>query len=148
VSDETFSLQQVLNYRKEMERQRHREFVEARQALVSAQARLSREIERSDQILRELMEKQGEGIDASELSLYNSFREHQKQVISEQRETVDLLDREVEQRRTLLVEASKEKKVLEKYRDRTMEILRQEMMIKERKFLDEISLRRRGGDGR
>lgn len=148
MADEKFSLQQVLNYRKEMERQRHREFVEARQALFSAQARLARELERSDRILREMIEKQGEGIDASELLLYSSYSQRQKQVISEQREEVDQRDREVENRRNSLLEASKEKKALEKFKERKMEVLRQEIMLKERKFLDELSLPRGGGEKR
>lgn len=129
-----------------MERQRHREFLEARQALSSAESRLAREQERSDRILRELMEKQGEGIDASELQLYSSFHQRQKRTIEEQREVVQQLDQEVDSRRDLLLEASKEKKVLEKFRDRKMDLIHQEQALKERKFLDELSLRRGGGE--
>lgn len=147
MTDDSFKLQQVLDFRKEMERQRHREFLEARQALSSAESRLARELERSDRILREMFEKQGEGIDASELQLYSSFHECQKRKIEEQREVVQQLDQEVDSRRDLLLEASKEKKVLEKFRDRKIELRHQEHALKERKFLDELSLRR-GGDER
>lgn len=141
-----FNLQQILDLRREMERQRHREFTAAREALQAAEDRLSREKERSDRILRELFQRQGGGIEASEFSLYATFSQNQRQVVTEQMETVRQLGQELDARRRQLLEASREKKVLEKLRERRLDDLKRELARKERKLLDELSLRQRGDD--
>lgn len=144
MSDSQFKLQQILNLRKELERQRHIEFAEARQALDEAQSRLDREVARTEIVFREMLEKQDKGVDVSELLLYSSFHQKQKSTIKEQKLAIDVLDQEVEERRENLIDASKEKKVLEKFKEHKESEASAERASKEMKFIDELAVQKSG----
>ena len=139
-----FALHQVLNYRREMEKLRHQEFAAAKQELEQAEKQLQREMERTEKVLLEMNQKQQSGIDASELQLYSDFGRRQQATIKQQRQVVDVLDQEVEVRRETLLDAAKDKKVLEKFKDRQDLALSTELAAKERAFLDELSVQKSG----
>jgi flagellar FliJ protein len=139
-----FELHQVLNYRREMEKLRHQEFSAAKQELEQAESRLQREVERTERALQEMQDKQQLGMDASELQLYSNFGRRQQTAIKQQREVVDILDHEVEARRETLVDAAKDKKMLEKYKDKMDLAQRLELAAKERQFLDELAVQKSG----
>lgn len=139
-----FELHQVLNYRREVEKLRHQEFAVAKHELDQAEKRLQREVERTETVLRELQEKQQVGIEASELQLYSNFGRRQLTTIKEQQQAVDVLDQKVEERRETLLDAAKDKKMLEKFKERQNLAHRQELAAKERTFLDELSVQKSG----
>lgn len=139
-----FELHQVLNYRREVEKLRHQEFAVAKHELDQAEKRLQREVERTETVLRELQEKQQAGIEASELQLYSNFGRRQQTTIKEQQQAVDVLDQKVEERRETLLDAAKDKKMLEKFKERQNLAHRQELAAKERTFLDELSVQKSG----
>lgn len=139
-----FTLHQVLNYRREMEKVRHQEFNAAKLELEQAEKHLQREMERSERARQELQHKQQHGIDASELQLYSDFGRRQQATITQQKQVVSYLDQEVEVRRESLIDAAKEKKVLEKFKDRQNLALSNELAAKERAFLDELSIQKAG----
>jgi flagellar FliJ protein len=128
-----FKLQQVLNYRKEVEKVKTVEFSDAKREFA---ARLA----------EELASRQAEGIDARDLQMYANFFTKKNQDISSQREHVDSLDRRVTDKREKLLHAAKEKKVLESYKDRKVMADKKEISAKERDFLDEIAIQKKGRD--
>jgi len=139
-----FELHQVLNYRREIEKLRHQEFAVAKHDLEQAETQLQREVERTERVLQELQNKQQIGIEASELQLYSDFGRRQQTTIKQQREAVDVLDQEVEVRRETLLDAAKDKKVLEKYKDKKELAQRMDLAAKERQFLDELAIQKTG----
>jgi flagellar FliJ protein len=141
-----FKLQQVLNYRKEVEKVKTVEFSDAKREFESAAERLQREEEHAARLAEELASRQVEGIDARDLQMYNNFFTKKNQDISSQREHVDSLDRRMTDKREKLLHAAKEKKVLESYKDRKVMADKKEMSAKERDFLDEIAIQKKGRD--
>lgn len=127
-----------------MERQRHQEFTSVKQELEQAEQNLKRELERTEKVFNELQGRQEQGIDSSELLLYSSFGQRQRDAIKDQRQAVDVLDQEVETRRDKLLDAAKEKKVLEKFKERQQLAFKLDLAMKERKFVDELATQKTG----
>lgn len=140
-----FRLEQVLKFRKEMERRHQLELAAAKQEHDSATERLTREKSALEELARELDERQRQGIDASELQLYGAFSQRKGNEIKHIRESVADLERVVQEKREALVVAAKEKKALEVFKEKKMRQLRLEQLLKERDFLDEIAVQGRGG---
>ena len=141
-----FGLQQVLNYRKEIEKVRKIEFVSAKHELETAAARLQRQEEQARQLSEELTDKQTSGMLAYELQLYADFSHRQRLEIRQQREDVDQLDRKVTTKREELLSAAKDKKVLETYKEKQVKAHQHTLAEKERLFLDEIAVQGAGRD--
>ena len=66
--------------------------------------------------------------------------------VKEQQERVSALDRILENRREELVQATKDKKVLEALKEKKDRAFREEQQRKERDFLDEMSVQKKGRD--
>ncbi len=135
-----FRLQQVLNYRREVEKARKQELAVARSEFENATRRLKSEEEKAERLARELKEKETAGILALEFQLYAEFSRKQSSEIRTQREVVSTLNEEVEEKREILLSAAKDKKVLESFKDKTNAAHRLEVAAKERNFLDEIAI--------
>jgi flagellar FliJ protein len=140
-----FRLQQVLNYRREVEKVRKQELAVARNEFEMATSRLRSEEEKAEKLSRELKEKETAGILALEFQLYAEFSRKQSSDIKNQREVVTNLNLEVSEKREILLSAAKDKKVLETFKDKTIAAQRMESAAKERNFLDEIAIQ---GNGR
>ncbi|TWJ18031.1 flagellar export protein FliJ [Geobacter argillaceus] len=135
-----FRLQQVLNYRREVEKARKQELAVARSEFDNATRRLKSEEEKAERLSRELKEKETAGILALEFQLYAEFSRKQSSDIKNQREAVSTLNEEVEEKREILLSAAKDKKVLESFKDKTTAAHRLDVAAKERNFLDEIAI--------
>ncbi len=142
---EGFRLQQVLNYRREVEKVRKQELAVARNEFELAARRLKSEEEKAERLSRELKEKETAGILALEFQLYAEFSLKQSSDIKSQRQEVTDLDHKVTEKRDHLMSAAKEKKVLETFKEKTVAAQRMELAAKERNFLDEIAIQ---GSGR
>lgn len=138
-----FKLQQVLNFRKEVEKARSFELAEAKRELDSASNRLKQEELRAAMVAEELAQRQAAGIDASELLMYSNFFHRKKREISQHKEVVDSLDTKVSEKRDILLEATRDKKVLESFKEKKVAADRRELSVKERDFIDEISVQKK-----
>ncbi|MBT0663968.1 flagellar export protein FliJ [Geobacter pelophilus] len=138
-----FKLQQVLNFRKEVEKARSLELAEAKRELDHAAERLKREEEHAAKVSAELAAKQAKGINANEFLMYSNFFHKKSKDIKRQREEVDTLDVKVAERRETLLVASKEKKVLELFKEKRVAADKKALSIKERDFIDEISVQKK-----
>lgn len=141
-----FKLDQVLNFRQEVEKVRQIEFIAARGELEQAEQRLRKNEEEAEELAREFLAKQQEGILAVEMQLYADFSRRKKNDINSHRVEVDTLDRKVAEKRETLLSASKEKKVLQTFKDKKVMAHKQEMAGRERNFLDEIAIQGSGRD--
>jgi flagellar protein FliJ len=138
-----FRLDQVLNYRKEMEKVRKVEFAEARQELENASTLLECEEKKVSRIDSEFMNRQQEGITAQELQIYSSFFRRKNVDIKNQRTNVGLLDHEVTRKRETLIDASKGKKMLETLERKNVREMQKMIADKEKDVMEEIALRRK-----
>ena len=145
-SKKGFELHQVLNYRTDLERLRKQEFAAARQDLDQASDKLEQQRNEAAALARDFAERNGQLNSVVELQLYADFFTRKREEIKEQQERVTALDRILEDRRDDLVQATKDKKVLEALKEKKMLAFRQEMQRKERDFLDETAVQKKGRD--
>ena len=140
-----FRLEQVLKFRKEVEKMHQLELAAAKQQHDSAQERLKSEKGAMQVLEQEFSQRQLEGIEAKDLQLYGHFTIRKTQEIQAIRDSLPLLERAVQERREALLVAAKEKKALEIFKEKKMRDLRMEQLNKERAFMDEMSIQSRGG---
>jgi flagellar FliJ protein len=140
-----FRLEQVLKFRKEIERMHQLELAAAKQQHDSARDRLKSEKSAMEALEQEFSQRQLDGIDAKDLQLYGDFSRRKSREIQGIRESLVGLEKNVLEKREALLTAAKEKKALEVFKEKKMRDLRMEQLCKERAFLDEISTQSRGG---
>lgn len=145
-SKKGFELHQVLNYRTNLERLRKQEFAAARQDLDRASDALDRQRTEAAALARDFAERNGQLNSVVELQLYADFFTRKREEIRQQQERVTALDRVLENRRDELVQATKDKKVLEALKEKKTQQFRQELQRKERDFLDETAVQKKGRD--
>jgi flagellar FliJ protein len=143
VQNKGFKLQQVLNFRTEVEKVRSLELAEVKRELDSAEQKLKQEEQHAEMVAEELVQRQTSGIDASEFLMYSNFFHRKKKEIRQHRDEVDLLDMQVAEKRDILLEATRDKKVLETFKGKKVAADRKELSIKERDFIDEISVQKK-----
>ena len=143
MTGEVFKLEQVLVYRDEMEKLCKQDFASAKQGLDKAQDELLRKEERVNELAQEFSNRQQHLECIDEMRMYSDFFTRKREEIRNQKEHVEHLDLVLNERREELLEATKDKKVLESLKQKKAEEYRQEMSLKERNFLDEISVQKR-----
>lgn len=143
MAGKTFELEQVLVYRREMEKLRKQEFAVARQGLEQASQDLEREEEQVEQLSQEFQRSQQDIECIDDMRMYSDFFTRKREEIKQHNERIEHLDQIVNEKRSDLMEASKEKKVLESLKEKKTAEFRQEMATKERNFLDEISIQKK-----
>jgi len=139
-----FKLEQLLRLRAEVEKARTIELAGARHELDGATAILESDEKQMDRLSNELDHKQLAGISAMELQMYANFFQKKTVDISLQRGEVERLDRDVAEKRETLLDATKEKKVLESLKEKKQQAHHRDLAEKERAFLDELPLLKRG----
>lgn len=140
-----FGLEQVLTFRKEVEKMHTLEFAAAKQEFELADKLLRREEENLDRLNLEYMDRQLEGIYAIEMQLYADFFRKKESDIKAQRNAVNSLDEKVAEKREILLDTAKEKKVLEGLKEKKHKAHNKIISNNERVFLDEVALRKGGG---
>jgi len=144
VEHKGFKLQQVLNFRKEVEKARSIELSQAKREFDTASERLNREVQHAAKVAEELADRQSKGINACEFVMYSNFFHKKSRDIKQQQEEVFTLDMKVSEKRQILLEAAKEKKVLETFKEKRLAAEKALLSIKERDFIDELSVQRKG----
>lgn len=139
----TFELEQVLGYRRDMEKLRKQEFATAKQGLEQANLELEQEETHVELLSREFRSCQKDIGCIDDVRLYSDFFARKREEIKRHKWHIENLDRLVTEKRYDLMEASKEKKVLESLKVKKAEEFRQAMATKERNFLDEISIQKK-----
>jgi flagellar FliJ protein len=138
-------LEQVLKFRKEVEKMQQLEFAAARQRQDSARERLRNEKEAMQSLEQEFSQRQLEGIEAKDLQLYGDFNMRKAREIQLIRDSLPALEKAVQEKHEALLTAAKEKKALEIFKEKKMRELRLERLSREQAFLDEVALIGRGG---
>jgi flagellar protein FliJ len=139
-----FRLEQVLKFRKEVEKMHQLELAKAKEQHDSARDRLKSEKAALEALAQEFYQRQLKGIEAKDLQLYGNFTRRKSREIEEMSGSVADLEKAVHEKREALLAAAKEKKALEVFKEKKMRDLRMEQLLKERAFLDELAVQGRG----
>lgn len=145
MAGKVFELEQVLVYRREMEKLRKQEYVVAKQGHEMACQELAREEQLVNMLTEEFHKCQQEIGCIDDIRMYADFFTRKREEIKHHKERIEQLDCIANEKRSDLMEASKDKKVLESLKDKKTEEFRQELATKERNFLDEISIQKKNG---
>lgn len=143
MASKIFELEQVLVYRREMEKLRKQEYATAKQGLERANQVLEREQDLVGVLTQEFQARHQEIGCIDDMRMYADFFARKRGEIKQQKERIEHLDLITDEKRSGLLEASKEKKVLESLKEKKASEFRQEMATKERNFLDEISIQKK-----
>jgi len=138
-----FELEQVLKYRLEVERLRKQEFAVAKQGFEHAHDQLEHEEALARTLSSEFCHRQGELGSIEELRRYSDFFARKRMEIKSHREHVDHLGRVMNEHRATLLNATRDKKVLESLKERKAHEFRLEMDQKEQAFMDEIAIQKK-----
>ena len=144
MAGKTFELEQVLIYRSEMEKLRKQEFAVAKRVLEQANQELEREEDLVELLTQEFQRCQQDIGCIDDMRMYSDFFTRKREEIKQQKVRIEDLDQIATEKRSDLMEASKEKKVLESLKEKKAAEFRQDMAIRERNFLDEISIQKKG----
>lgn len=143
MSGKKFKLEQVLSYRREMERLRKQEFASAKRNHEEATERLRHEQEQVTELVDEFRSRQQELKTIDELRMYSDYFIRKRDDIKCQQERVERLDQVMNERRHDLLDATKDKKVLESLKEKNAMEFKLKMLQKEREFMDEISIQKK-----
>ncbi len=130
-----FRLEPVLRVKRIKEDQRKKEFGEAL-------SRFWEESKRLEELKRKRMEylgALGKITDPFRLKLSIEYARYLEGEIRRSERRLEELRREVETKRSALIEAMKERKILERLKEKRLEEYRREELLKEIKSLDEIA---------
>lgn len=128
-----FRLEQVLNYRNQLEDQ-------AKMAFSAAQASLAEQIQKLEELSNELVKQQMQLYkDVHEFWLRHNYMRSLKHDIMEGELAKQRLELLVERRRNELVKASQGRQLLEKLKENQAERYAHEQKLKEQHNLDEIA---------
>jgi len=129
----------VLRQRKRRQEEAQEEFVEMKRDLDTAEEQLRHLHMEFETALKELSEQQAKGIAPGELDLYYRLIKQQCDRLEERRKALRRLADECEKKRQNLLEATREKKVVEKIEEKRKEVFLKEIEKKERDLLDELA---------
>ncbi|MCM8773675.1 MAG: flagellar export protein FliJ [Candidatus Omnitrophica bacterium] len=136
-----FRLEKVLELRKKKEEERQRELAMLKELLLREEQFL-KELKEKDCKMREeisvLQAHNHKPIDIEELIRYTDYLEKLREKIISQIENIKKLIEDTEKKRGELIDASKEKKIMEKLKDNQFKKFKETVDSWERKILDEI----------
>ncbi|MCL2707491.1 MAG: flagellar export protein FliJ [Defluviitaleaceae bacterium] len=133
-----FRLQPLLNVKEQIEDQKEIEYGQALRRLDEerkAKERLERQRESQIVLFRESLEK---GINPAEARRYNNTIERLKNRIKEQIKRIEAAEAYAEKKRVELVEAMKQRKMLDSIKDNRLETYKQGEKLAEQKQVDEL----------
>jgi flagellar FliJ protein len=143
VAGKKFELEQVLNYRCEIEKVRKLDFVSAKLEFEHATDVLSQHESHVDDLTKEFCTRQTELNSIEEMRRYADFFARKREDIKNQKERIDKLGCAMSEKRDDLLDATRDKKVLESLKEKKAREFKLEMAQKDRAFLDEIAIQKK-----
>lgn len=141
-----FELQPLLDARQAQEEQKQRELAEALRYCESQQAILEGIRNSRMQMIAEYRALEGQTVSSLQLMLYSENIAQYREKEDAQRECCRQAEVDAEEKRLSLIEATKQKKILEKLKEKRLLAYQQELSRKENKELDETAILRFGGN--
>ena len=136
-----FKLDSVLSYRNTLEEQAQQALamsLQTQRDLLAGIAEQQKELQQQD---RQLKLRQQEGLTIAEIDLYEGRIGHCRRRCAELKAELQRLEKKILKQRESLLQAARDRQVLDKLKERQEAAFRQEQDRKEQSQLDEISLR-------
>lgn len=135
-----FSLETVLNHRKQREEALQKEFSILQKELFIERERLEMLEEIRRRNLEELQRKQRGGTSASGVMLYDNYIKQISKDLEKQTDKITEVEGNLHQKRGELIEAMKRRKTLDRLKEKEWEAYRKEFERKEQIFMSEIAI--------
>jgi flagellar FliJ protein len=137
-----FRLQKVMETTKTREELKKRELAKALVVLAQNESLLESMLERLEEQIEEYnTRKLKPSMTASDLMNFSHYTEKLLADIQHQKRTIEDLAEKVRQHREKLIEITKDKKILERLKEKRYEEYRKKLRSMEQKFIDELSVR-------
>ena len=132
-----FPLESVLNYRRNIEEQAITELKQVQTVLEREERRLNLLESVWRKSAEDLKKKQSTVSDPREILLYHHFLRQMALEIETQQQRMAEVDQEYNDRREILLDAAKGKKIIEKLKEKQEELMKTQDKKKDRKAMDE-----------
>lgn len=131
-----FAMEKVLEWRGDLEKTSMEKFAHTQNELNQERLTLSN-LYREYEILKERSVKYNK---PNEVRYYQLYKSDLEENIKLQRQVVEEKTMELEEKRLDLVDAQKDRRIMEKLKERDYESYQEKVNLEEQKFLDEISV--------
>ena len=135
-----FSLEPVLKYRKLLEEDLQKDFAILKRQLLDEKVRLSNFEQVRDRFRGELQQKQMKNFNVSDILLYTDFLQEVSKEIEKQSKKILEAEKSVDQKREDLVGAMKNRKIIDRLREKRLKDHVQEMSKKEQDLMNEAAI--------
>lgn len=135
-----FKLQPVLNYRQILEDQAKQELARGLQQEAELLGRLTAEEREIEHLYQDFERRQQAGISCAEMLLFQNRISHKVEAVARMVESMERLQQQILRQRQGLTEASREKKLLEKLKEKNEQEFQQELKRREGIVLDEVAV--------
>lgn len=135
-----FRLQPVLKHRKQLEERIMLEFADKKRNLACEKETLKK-LRRGTADLIFRLKKMGESkLSAADASIYLSYISHMKDEENYREKIICQIEKELEEKRTKLVNASRKRRILEIIKEKKLKEYRSSLIIREQKEMDESGI--------
>jgi flagellar protein FliJ len=135
-----FRLEPVLKHRKLLEEDLQKDFAVLKRQLLDEQERLSDFEQARDRFSGELQEKQVKSISVSDILLYTDFLQQVSTEIEKQSEKILEAEKSLDKKRQELIGAMKNRKMIDKLREKGLKTHVQELSKKEQDLMNEAAI--------
>lgn len=135
-----FSLEPVLKYRKLLEDDLQKDFAVLKRQLLDERERLSNFEQVRDRFSGELQKKQVKSISVSDILLYADFIQQVSKEMKKQSEKILEAEKSVDQKREELIGAMKNRKTIDRLREKGLKAHVQELSKKEQNLMNEAAI--------
>lgn len=137
-----FRFESVLRHRENIERNHIHEMSRLQASQAEEERVLSLTVDQVREIIEYIVKEETEGVRSSEVAMYRTFLDSARASILAQEKKIIDIEGLIEKKRPQLISASKEKKVLEKFKRKKREEFILEFNKKEQKIMDDIAANR------
>ena len=136
-----FNLEPLLNHRRYQEEILQKELAGLKVRLVAEKDKLWLLRQKKRKYVQQLQEKQTDGRPASEIKLFVDFVDQLTKEMEIQKQNVLEAERNFNLKRQDLIAAMKERKTLDRLKEKSLQAYEEEQSKKERNFMDEVASR-------
>ena len=137
-----FSLEPVLKFRDNVKKKHAQEMANLKSDFFDAKKDLKSLVSYAKEISEKLGKEEKGGISPKEALLFRSFIKKREIDICQQKKMISALNGRIEKKREVLNNASIEKKVVEKLKEKDRKKFFKEMTVQHQKEMDEIAISR------
>jgi len=135
-----FDFESILQHKIFIEKTLERELAVLKQDLFDEKEKLNINIKEREKHMIDFEQKQRDGISASNSFLYQNFFDRLSKELKLQRKQVGNLENKVGRKNNDLIEAMKKRKILDKLKQKGLQLYMKRLVKKEQKFVDEVSI--------